>query len=123
MARHQSLFLASCSHCFRHMLTTVRSMGFRATRTSPQWLLPLERAFDAADSILDLSCRLIGLAFRLQLGITKHLAGALLGFTFNLLRRSLDPVLVRDLFLQDQAGPLTGEVALATLSFSFGIRT
>ena len=59
----------------------MRSMGFRATRTSPQWLLPLERAFDAADSILDLSCRLIGLAFRLQLGITTHLAGALLGFT------------------------------------------
>jgi hypothetical protein len=27
------------------------------------------------------------------------------------------------LFLQDQASPLMGEVALATLSFSFGIRT
>jgi hypothetical protein len=27
------------------------------------------------------------------------------------------------LFLQDQASPLTEEVALATLSFSFGIRT
>ena len=97
--------------------------GAWATGTSPQRLLPLERVFDAADRILELSCRLIGVAFRLQLGITKHLAGALLGFTFNLLRRSLDPVLVRDLFLQDQASPLTEEVALATLSFSFGIRT
>jgi hypothetical protein len=68
-------------------------MGFLATRTSPQWLLPLERVFDAADSILDLSCRLIGLAYRLQFGITKHLAGNLLGFAFDLLRRFDAPVL------------------------------
>ena len=60
-------------------------MGFRATRTSPQRLLPLERVFDAADSILDLSCGLVGLAFGLQLSITKHLAGNLLGFAFDLL--------------------------------------
>jgi hypothetical protein len=73
MTRRQSLFLASCSHCFRHMLTTVRSMGFRA-RISPQRLLPLERVFDSADNIMDLSCRLVGLAFGLQLGVTKHLA-------------------------------------------------
>src|SRR3984893_12739447 len=38
-----SLFLA----------TTVRSMGFRATRTSPQRLVPLERVFDGADAIED----------------------------------------------------------------------
>jgi len=94
--------------------------GGRATGTSPQWLLPLERVFDAADSILDLSCRLVGLAFGLQLSITKHLAGNLLGFAFDLLRRSLDSVLVHDFFLQDPAKPL--KVALASLSFSFGIR-
>src|SRR3984893_19062629 len=105
MTRRQSLFLASCSHRFRHTLTTVRSMGI-----SPQRLLPLERVFDAADSILDLSCRLVGLAFGLQLSITKHLAGNLLGFAFDLLRRSLDPVLVHDFFLQDLAKPL--EVAM-----------
>ena len=70
-------------------------MGFRA-RISPQRLLPLERVFDAADSILDLSCRPVGLAFGLQLSITKHLAGNLLGFTFNLLRRSLYPILFAD---------------------------
>src|SRR5664279_603434 len=108
MTRRQSLFLASCSHCFRHTLATVRSMGFWATRTSSQRLLPLERVFDAADSILDLSGCLVGLAIGLQLCITKHFAGNLLGFTFNLLRRSLDPVLVHDFFLQDLAKPLNG---------------
>jgi hypothetical protein len=111
MTRRQSLFLASCSHGFRHTLTTVRRMGFRATSISPQRLLPLERVFDAADSILDLSCRLAGLAFGLQFSITKHLAGNLLGFAFDLLRRSLDPVLVHDFFLQDLAKPL--KVAMA----------
>src|SRR5450631_1221250 len=108
MTRRQSLFLASCSRCFRHTLATVRSMGFWATRTSPQRLFPLERVFDTADSILDLSCCLVGLALGLQLSITKHLAGNLLGFTFDLLRRSLDPVLVHDFFLQDLAKPLNG---------------
>ena len=112
MTRRQSLVLASCSHCFRRMLTTVRSMGFLATRTSPQWLLPLERVFDAADSILDLSCRLIGLAYRLQFGITKHLAGNLLGFTFNLLRRSDDPVLSMIFSSKTKQIPLTGKVAM-----------
>ena len=118
MTRRRSLFLASCSHCFR--VDNSAKHGARATGTSPQWLLPLERVFDAADSILDLSCRLVGLAFGLQLSITKHLAGNLLGFAFDLLRRSLDPVLVHDFFLQDLAKPL--KVALASLSFSFGIR-
>src|SRR3984893_3575092 len=110
MTRRQSLFLASCSHRSRHKLTTVRSTGFRAPRPSPLRLLPLERVFDSADSIPDLSCRLVGLAFGLQLSITKHLAGNLLGFAFDLLRRSLDPVLVHDFFLQDLAKPL--EVAM-----------
>jgi hypothetical protein len=41
-------------------------------------LFPLERVFDAADCVLDLSCRLVGLALRLQLGIAKHLARDLL---------------------------------------------
>jgi len=72
MTRRRSLFLASCSHCFR--VDNGAKHGARATGTSPQWLLPLERVFDAADSILDLSCRLVGLAFGLQLSITKHLA-------------------------------------------------
>jgi hypothetical protein len=85
-------------------------MGFRA-RISPQRLLPLERVFDATDNILDLSCRLVGLAFGLQLGVTKHLARDLLGLAFDLLCRSLDPILVHDFFLQDLAKPL--KVAMA----------
>ena len=110
MTRRRSLFLASCSHCFR--VDNGAKHGARATGTSPQWLLPLERVFDAADSILDLSCRLIGLAYRLQFGITKHLAGNLLGFTFNLLRRSDDPVLSMIFSSKTKQIPLTGEVAM-----------
>ena len=56
-------------------------MGLRATdpETPLSRLFPLERVLDAADSVLDLSCRLVGLALGLQLGIAKHLAGDLLG--------------------------------------------
>jgi len=74
------------------MLTTV-GVWVSGNENLAAVVTSLERVFDAADSILDLSCRLIGLAYRLQFGITKHLAGNLLGFTFNLLRRSDDPVL------------------------------
>jgi hypothetical protein len=58
----------------------------------------------------------------LQLSITKHLAGDLLGFAFDLLRRSFDPIFVHDFILQGLAKPLTGEVAMVQLSFSFGLR-
>jgi hypothetical protein len=49
------------------------SMGFPGTRTPPMRLFPFERVLEAADSVLNLSCRLVGLAVGLQLGIAKHL--------------------------------------------------
>ena len=61
-------------------------------------VFPLDRVLEAADSVLNLSCRLLCLAVGLQLGITKHLAGDLLDFAFDLLRRSRDPVFVHDMF-------------------------
>src|ERR1700730_14824508 len=81
MTRRQFLFLAKLALFSAHVSNSAKR-GFRATRTSPLRLLPLERVFDAADSILDLSCRLVGLAFGLRLSITKHLAGNRLGFAF-----------------------------------------
>ena len=45
---------------------------------------------EAADSVLNLSCRLVGLAVGLQLGIAKHLAGDLLDFAYDPLFRSFN---------------------------------
>jgi hypothetical protein len=73
------------------------NMGFRATGTTER-LFALERVLDAADSVLDLSNRLVGVALGFQLGIAKHLAGNLLDFAFDLSRRTVYPVLVHDLF-------------------------
>src|ERR1019366_5441598 len=98
MIRSQSLSLVSCSHCFRHVPTTVRSLEFPAMRTAPERLCPLESILDAAGGVLDFSYHLIGLALGFQLGIAKHLAGNLLDFTFDFLHRSLDTIFVHDLF-------------------------
>src|SRR5258708_4751994 len=98
MTRCRSLALASRSHSCRYMPATVRSTGYPATRTPPLRLFSLERVFDAADSVLNLSCRLVCLAVGLQLGIAKHLAGDLFDFAFDLMRRSLDPIFVHDVF-------------------------
>jgi hypothetical protein len=62
-------------------------------------LFPFERVFEAADGVLNLALYLVSLALRLQLGVTDHLADHLLDCTFDLLRRSDDPVLVHDFFL------------------------
>jgi hypothetical protein len=103
MTRRQSLFLASCSHCFWQHVDNSAKNGVPGNENLAAALLPLERVFDAADSILDLSCRLVGLTFGLQLGITENLAGNLLGFAFDLLRRSLDPIFVHNLFSKSSA--------------------
>ena len=46
----------------------------------------LDRVFEAADGILDLAFYLVGLALRLQLGVTGRLADRLLDCAFDLLR-------------------------------------
>src|SRR4030095_13058476 len=74
--------------------------GRKERSTRPRGLFPFERVFEAADGVLNLALYLVGLAIRLQLGIAKHLARDLLDFPFDFLRRSLDPVLVHDFFLQ-----------------------
>jgi len=64
VTRRRSLSLACCSHPCRQVPATVRSTGFRARdpATPLSRLFPLERVFDAADSVLNFSCRLVGLA-------------------------------------------------------------
>jgi len=49
-------------------------------------LFPLERIFEPADGVLDLTLYLFGLAFGLQLGITHRLADHLLDCAFDFLR-------------------------------------
>jgi hypothetical protein len=90
MIRRRSLALASCSHPSRYVPATVRSMELRVTdpETPLSRLFPLESVLEAADSVLDLSCRLVGLALGLQLDIAKHLAGDLLDFAYDSLFRS-----------------------------------
>src|SRR5664279_2461743 len=65
-----------------------------------QCLFSFERVFDAADGVLNLALYFVGLALRLQLGVTDRLADRLLHCAFDLLRRSNDPVLVHDSVLQ-----------------------
>ena len=65
-------------------------------------LFASERVFEAADGIPSLAFDLVGLAVRFQLGVTECLARHLLHCAFDLLRRSGDPVLVHDLFLQSE---------------------
>src|SRR5664280_2969692 len=59
-----------------------------------QRLFPFERVFDTTDGVLNLAFNLVGLALRLQLGVTGRLSDRLLHCAFDLLRRSNDPVLV-----------------------------
>ena len=56
-----------------------------------RWLLTFERVFEAADGVLNLALYLVGLALRLQLGVTDGLADHLLDCAFDLLRRSPCP--------------------------------
>jgi len=74
--------------------------GFRPTypETPPMRLFPLERVLDAADSILDLSGRLVSLALGLHLGIAKYLAGDFLDFAYDPFFRSFDPIFVHEMF-------------------------
>ena len=72
-------------------------MTFKIARnesTELRRLFPFERVFDrvfeAADGILNLAFYLVGLALRLQLGVTDRLADRLLDCAFDLLRRSGD---------------------------------
>ena len=65
-----------------------------------QCLFPFERVFEAADGVLNLARYLVGLALRLQLGVTDRLADRLLDCAFDLFRRSGDPILIHDVFLQ-----------------------
>src|SRR5262245_11118944 len=57
-------------------------------------LLSAKRVFDAADRVAHLAFRLIGLAFRLGLGIARDLAGELLDLALQLLGCAFDAVLV-----------------------------
>src|SRR5476651_2039121 len=72
--------------------------------THSQCLFPFESVFDrvleAADGMLNLALYLVGLALRLQLGVTDRFADRLLDCTFDLLRRSDDPILIHDFLLQ-----------------------
>src|SRR6266566_1376056 len=72
----------------------------KVSSTQPLHLSPFERIFEAADGVLNFSLKLIGVAFRLQLGVADRLADRLLDFAFDFLRRSDDPVLVHDFFLE-----------------------
>src|SRR5665648_281868 len=65
-----------------------------------QCLFSFERVFDAADGVLNLALYFVGLALRLQLGVTDRLADRLLHCAFDLLRRSNEPVLVHYSVLQ-----------------------
>ena len=65
---------------------------------APLSLFSSQRIFESADGVLDLAFHLVGLAFRLQLGIPHCLADHLLDCAFDLLRRSGDSVLVHDSF-------------------------
>jgi hypothetical protein len=85
-------------------------MEFRVTdpETPLSRLFPLESVLEATDSVLDLSCRLVGLALGLQLGIAKHLAGDLLDFAYDSLFRSFDPIFVHDMFSKKVTPPRVG---------------
>ena len=50
----------------------------------------LDRVFEAADGILYFAFYLVGLALRLQFGVTDGLADYLFDFAFNFFRRSGD---------------------------------
>src|ERR1039458_6317075 len=76
----------------------------KSSQSQLQRLFPFERVFDAAYGVLNLALYLVGLALRLQLGVTDRLADHLLHCAFDLLRRSDDPVLVHDFFLECLAG-------------------
>jgi len=75
-------------------------MLVRRKSSHSQFLFSFERVFDAADGVLNLALYFVGLALRLQLGVTDRLADRLLHCAFDLLRRSNDPVLVHDSVLQ-----------------------
>src|SRR5450755_3900824 len=82
-----------------------RSQSLRPSSTelsSAQRLFPLQDILDAPDGVLNLALHLVGLAFRFQLGVTDRLTDRLLHRAFDFLRRSDDPVLIHDFFLQFQ---------------------
>jgi hypothetical protein len=60
-----------------------------------------ERVLETADGILNLALNLVGLALRFQLGVANRLADRFLDIAFDHLRRSDDPILIHDFFLQD----------------------
>ena len=76
---------------------TTHEVQYRKERSAqPRRLFPFKRVFETADDVLNLALYLVGLALRLQLGVTDRLADRLLDGAFDLLRRSDDPVLVHD---------------------------
>ena len=84
-------------------------VGRKSSQSQLQRLFPFERVFDAANGVLNLALYLVGLALRLQLGVTDRPADNLLDCAFDLLRRSDNPVFVdefvHDFLLQDLASP------------------
>ena len=66
-------------------------MLVRRKSSHSQRLFPFERVFEAADGVLNLALYLVGVARRLQLGVTGRLADHLLDCAFDLLRRSPCP--------------------------------
>ena len=90
-------------------------MLVRTKSSHHQRLFPFERVFEAADDVLNLALYLVGLALRLQLGVTDGLADHLLDCTFELLRRSDNPALSKNL------PPMSSRVhSMAVLLFRSG---
>ena len=62
-------------------------------------MLALDRVFDAANGILDLTFGLFALSLALYLLVAKHLAGLLLNVTLDLLSAAFYPIFVDHDFL------------------------
>src|SRR6185369_11761653 len=66
-------------------------------------LFTAKSVLDPADCVADFAPNLVRFAFAFQLGVTAHFAHHLLDFTFRLLGRALNPILVHDLCLSGSA--------------------
>src|SRR6185295_13062352 len=76
--------------------SSVQGTRSQTTKKQPRRLFPSEGVFKATDGILNFAFCFVGLAVRLQLGVTDRLADHLLDGAFDLLRRSDEAVLVHD---------------------------
>ena len=94
--------------------------GFKQNRTLP----PARHEVQDRKIGLNFAVSFTGLAIRLQRGIIDCHAGHLLDCAFHFLRRSGDPVLHDDVFLQNQEkAPERAAPEINAVQFSFGLES